>query len=563
MKRAPHDLLKSIRESAAPTKLDRIIGQLAPGWAQKRLQARLSMAALGGTAWTGARKDLPELKNYNVLSDSPDNEQRYDRETLIARATDLERNDALAGGAINEQVLSVVGTGLSLQPEPARAILGWTQDQAVEWAETVKQQFQLWAQEPREVDLGRRRNFYQLQSLAYRAVCSRGDAFALLPRLKHPGGAWNLKIQVLEGDRCLNPKGIKEDEKTNQGVEFDIATGSPKRYHFCKKYPSGKLEESDFTAIDAFDPKGNRQVLHLYHETRPDLRRGYPLLAPVIATLKQMSRLSEAELAAAVVTSFFAVLIRKNGTGAGPLGGLVTQEGSQGFTELGPAIVADLQPGEDISNVAPNRPNGAFDPFWRSLLGQVAMRIQIPPEVLLKKFESSYTAARAALLQYWKFVSVERENLLAADFCQPIYEAWLFEAIAFGRVQAPGFLEDPLIRAAYCSARWIGDNAPILDPVKEVQAAQALIDYGLSTFSEQTMRLTGGDWEANHERLKREIKKRQDDGLIVDLMPESFGTPAQAPAPGKAPSAAPAETPDEDTDTEDADDTADQDEVQQ
>lgn len=45
-----------------------------------------------------------------------------------------------------------------------------------------------------------------------------------------------------------------------------------------------------------------------------------------------------------------------------------------------------------------------------------------------------------------------RREWFANDFCKPIYEIWLSEAVALGRIQAPGFFSDPLIRAA-----WLGE----------------------------------------------------------------------------------------------------------
>ena len=538
------ELFAELSRATAPNWFDRQITRLSPRWGLSRFKDRAAMAMVGGGSWAGASHTAPNLMNWNPLASSPDDEQRYDRPWLINRATDLERSDALAGGAVAEAVLSVVGTGLALQPEPNRKILGWSQDQAVEWAEVRKQRFSLWAEDPRECDLRRRATFYQAQAIAYRTVASRGDAFVLLPRRQHPGTTWAAKFQIIEGDRCIMPPGKKDTATFNQGVETDDFGGF-KSFWFCKRHPASglaPLTADDFINVPAWGEDGRRLVLPLMHEHRLDLRRGYPLLAPVIHTLKDMSRLSDAELAAAVVSSFIAVVITKTGPGAGPLGTLKKDAQGKGFTELGPAMVAELLPGESITPVAPQRPNGAFDPFWKSLMGQIAMRLQIPPEVLLKKFESSYTAARAALLQFWKFVMVERENLLAPDFCQPLYEAWLAEDVAAGGTPAPGFFANPLLRSAYSYARWIGDNPPILDPLKEVLASQEMIDYTLSTHTAETMRLNGGDFGANVELATREVRLRREGGLITDLKPETF---ENATGPGAAP-AGPADTPDPD-----------------
>lgn len=300
-------------------------------------------------------------------------------------------------------------------------------------------------------------------------------------------------------------------------------------YHFCRKHPAALgLKADDWVKVPAWDADGQRQVLHLLHEHRLDLRRGYPMLAPVILPLKQMTLLSDAELNAAILSAIFALGVEHQaGAGPGNLGTLIKKgEGSQKdkVTDVGGAVIVDFAPGEKLVPLDPVRPSGAFDPFWRSFVGRVAMRTGIPPEVLLKKYESSYTAARAALLQFYRWVNVERENILAPDFCQPIYEAWLAEEVASGRAKAPGFFANPLLRAAYCNCKWIGDGPAILDPLKEVMAAEEMVDYGFSTYAEQTMRLNGGDFELNHERLTRETRLKKEAGLLVDQKPEAFQT---------------------------------------
>lgn len=78
------------------------------------------------------------------------------------------------------------------------------------------------------------------------------------------------------------------------------------------------------------------------------------------------------------------------------------------------------------------------------------------------------------------------------------------EAVALGRIKAPGFFDDPLIRAAWCGAHWIGPVQGQLDPQKEANAAIALIDRGIKTHDQVTREMGGGDWTANAEQLARE-----------------------------------------------------------
>lgn len=111
-----------------------------------------------------------------------------------------------------------------------------------------------------------------------------------------------------------------------------------------------------------------------------------------------------------------------------------------------------LAPGEKVSSVDPGRPNAAFDPFVMAILRQIGVALEIPFELLVKHFTASYSAARAALLEAWKFFYTQRK-WLADNFCQPVYEAWLTEAVLSGRVSAPGFFDDPLVDKEIKSSR--------------------------------------------------------------------------------------------------------------
>lgn len=107
-----------------------------------------------------------------------------------------------------------------------------------------------------------------------------------------------------------------------------------------------------------------------------------------------------------------------------------------------------------------------------------------------------------------------------ADFCQPVYEVWLAESVARGRLKAPGFFDDPMVRAAWCGARWIGPVQGQLDPLKEANAAVVLVKHGFKSHEQVTRELGGGDWEANVELLAIENEKlKAAGGGTVDPVP--------------------------------------------
>lgn len=135
--------------------------------------------------------------------------------------------------------------------------------------------------------------------------------------------------------------------------------------------------------------------------------------------------------------------------------------------------------------------------------------MEIPVEVLFKRFDSQFSSARGALNEFWRTCGMQRE-WFAEDFCQPIYETWLAEAVARGRIRAPGFFDDPAIRKAYTDCKWNGPSKTALNPSQEVEAAIKRVAEGFSTAEEETAQLTGGDYNRNIRKRLVEAKRKRE-----------------------------------------------------
>ena len=86
----------------------------------------------------------------------------------------------------------------------------------------------------------------------------------------------------------------------------------------------------------------------------------------------------------------------------------------------------------------------------------------------------------------------------------------LAEAVARGRIKAPGFFSDPIIRKAYVSCSWNGPARTNLNPVQEVDAAIKRQDAGFSTAQEETAQMTGGDYNRNIKQRAIEVARMQE-----------------------------------------------------
>ena len=492
--------------------LDRAIAAVSPDRAVRRAAARRKLEILNsGYGNYGASHTKKGLLGWLYGGGSADEDIQENLATLRERSRDLYMGVPLATGAIKTMRTNVVGSGLALKSQIDYAYLGFTEEQAQEIENNIEREFALWA-ESDGCDLERTDNFKKLQQLAFMNWLMSGDVFVLLPTTQRVNMPYDLRIQLVEADRICDPPD-KKDKNIVGGVELN-KLGEVVAYHITNGHPLSddaiSTTAKDWKRVEAFGKlTGRRNVIHVLNRERIGQRRGVPFLAPVIEALKQLGRYTDAELIAAVVNGMFAVFIEKEGVSSdSPLGTIIPEEQQvdardENSIEIGNGAIIDLNEGEKANAVSPGRPNANFDGFVVSISRQIGSALEIPYEVLVKHFNASYSASRGALLELWKSIKMYR-GWLADDFCQRIFEEWLAEAVAKGRINAPGFFSDPAIRKAYSGAEWNGPAQGLLRPTEEVRAAEMRVKNGFSTRDREAQELTGSDFYKNITRRKRE-----------------------------------------------------------
>lgn len=485
--------------------LDRAITAISPLWGMKRLRHRAMMAV--GESYIGASLSRKSFRGWSTKSGDANTDTLYDLPMLRERSRDLRRNSTIAAGAAKTKITNIIGSGLVLHPHIDRAAIGISEEDADKWEDKTKREWELFF-ESQEVDAARTLNGYGHQRQAYDQYLTNGDVFSVFKNFKRIGSPYNTKLQLIEADRVCNEGFSPDSLELAGGVKKDI-NGAPIEYHILKQHPGGLIKSYEWVKIPAFGEKtGLRNIIHFARFERPGQTRGIPDFAPVIEALKQLSRYSEAELAAAVIAAFFTVFVTTESEGFAPdssIGGDKTDEPYR----LGKGGVVTLKSGESVSTVNPGRPNSGFDPFVVAIYRQIGVALELPYELLIKHFQSSYSAARAALLEAWKYFSSERQ-LFTDNYCRIIYEAWMYEAVALGRIVAPGFFSDPIIRRAYLGSDWVGPAKGMIDELDEIRAAEERWKYGVSTLSEITAEMTGGDWEQKWPQIQKEIRMMQE-----------------------------------------------------
>lgn len=459
-------------------------------------------------------------KKYHSTSLSPKSDIEENRKILRERSRDLAMNAPLASAAIASTRTNCVGAGLVPKPKIDYEFLGISEDEAKEIQRHIKKEFAIWA-ESTMCDNNDQNNFYELQQIAFNDWLRNGEEFVLIKYDKPTANMpYRLRIKLVEADRVCTPGSIDGeydgfDKKTANGntiingVEID-ANGKVVAYHISSQFPGeyNSVESKWTRVVKRGDKTGNPNILHIFNGERADQYRGVPFLAPVVSTIKQLTRYTEAEIMAAVINSMFTIFIQ---TESGEdMGGFAGEDGyddgaetEDDEVELGYGNVNFLKTGESVKTVESSHPNANFDTFATAMATQVGAALEIAPEVLLKKFSNNFSASKGAMNETWKAFRMRR-TWFVNDFCKEIYELWFNEAVSTGRINAPGYFENLLVRKAYLNCTWNGPAQGQLDPGKEVVAAAKRIEAGLSTHEDECIALNGSDFEDNVRALKSE-----------------------------------------------------------
>ena len=432
-----------------PNILDRAIMTMAPVHAAKRAAARVALSVIkSGYGSYGANLTKKSMRGWMYHGGSAKEDIEDNIDILRQRSRDAYMGIPTATAALKTMRTNVVAGGLMPALQLDSDYLGLDETAVEKLQAQFVREFALWADTP-VCDAERMDNFYQLQQLAFLSYLVNGDTIALLP-MKHQAGApYDLRVRLIEADRVCSP--------------------------------------------DGFD------------RLMPCTVQGYEV----------QSIVQGAEITAAVISAMFTVFVKSQNPSDGrPFGEMIPAEelidnADQSSIELGPGAIIDLNPGEEVQFADPKHPNTGYDDFTNATIRLIGAGLEIPPEVMMKQFTTSYSAARGALNEFWRTCSMQRD-WFTDDFCQPVYEEWFAEAVARGRIHAPGFFTDPARRKAYTACAWNGPARTNLNPVQEVDAAIKRVDAGFSTAQEETAQMTGGDYNRNIKLHMTEAKRKRE-----------------------------------------------------
>lgn len=458
------------------------------------------------------------MASWHTTLRSADADWFRDRNIAVARGRDQVRNDPVAASAVNRRVNAAVGFEWRLVSLLDARALGLTEDQVRELRADIEVAFRHYAYGPTfQADAERKKTFGQLmRTAAWHLAGPDGEALGLIEWAGDEGTAFSTRLRMVDPDRLSNPNCAPDTGTLRGGVELS-AYGAPVAYQIREAHPN------DIAGIGVANMRwtrwpryahdlGRPQVLHAFDGLRAGQTRGISRFVAALKQFRSLSKFTDATLQAVTVNALLVGFIKSNAGFNAVSESFSADELAKFFgersdfwdknkVELDGARMPVLPPGDEIELATAARDTAGFDSFVRAMLRLIAAALGVTYEELSMDFsQTTYSSCRAALAVAWS-ETIALRGLLAAQVATPFFLAWLEEAFENGIVKLPPGAPDFYERMdAYAECKWIGPARGYIDPVKEIEAAAARIEAGVSSLQDECDE-QGKDW--------REVARRR------------------------------------------------------
>lgn len=437
---------------------------------------KVKRASIGGQY--DGEKMPGDLDGWKILSADSNEIIESTYGELCKRSATLYHTYAPAAAAIEKQTQYAIGSGLIFRSQPDYQTLGWTQERAKDWGKEFQKIIHYYFKSL---------NFYEKQQLVFRQALFGGDSVLFFIR---EGDGFDL---VESSGEIID--WAKADGDTTLGVKHD------KFYRRQGIFTT----EGDYNAFK--DTDGNRNLVMFYDKKLARQLRGYPLVYKIINLAKNDDRHTDAITQRAVIESIILATQKSTGTdfakqtrnmAAAALrkekgaGATFTQKIGN-FFKMGPGNIYQVGEGEGMEFTDQKTPSNNFGMFKDWMINYIAMATDTPPEVILSKYSTSFTAHKGALNDF-KMSFMQKRTAFTRAVAAPVIEELAKQAIFDGLIEAPGFFDSPVRRQAYLSGNFIGPVPGAINPLQEVNAKKTAVEQGFQLRSDIAAEY-GNEWD--------------------------------------------------------------------
>jgi capsid protein len=463
--------------------------------------------------------------------------------TLRKRSKQLFTENLYARGLIRRLITNEINKGLALEATPDAMILGISDEDADNFAETIERRFSIWAKTQNLCDYKKTMTFGAIQRQARLMAIVSGDVLVIL-RINQNGTP---NIELIDAENVQTPtnKDFLREVK-NRGNKIQDGVEISKSGQHIAYFVIDELGK--YIRIPVNASKTGRKQAFLYYGTEKMINdvRGQSLLALTIQSFKEVDRYRDAEQRAAVVNAMIATWIEKgeNKMSSLPLSSgavrkdKISADGNTGANRdvqtssyMPGMVFQELQHGEKVHSYDTKRPNVNFAVFEEAIINAIAWANEIPPEIMTLGFSSNYSASQAAISEFKMYLDKVRDDL-GDNLLSQVYQDFFLSEVLNDNIKATGFLEAYRIGkwdivGGWQLSCWAGAIKPTINMLNTLKAYQGYVGEGWITRDRAARDITGMKFSKVVQQLARENKELVtalqpliDGGLIKDENPE-------------------------------------------
>jgi len=408
--------------------------------------------------WQASRIDRVNQGHWSHVSGQPVNADLATYLTDLRNRSEYEISEnSLIQGMVSTYTLSCLGSSVpTLQvicedeeyAERRQAIWSW-------WCDNAGSNQQL--------------GLYEIMRQWVRSLFAAGEFVTQMISVEDADGPVRFRLLPVHAHRLLTPPEFLGDPEVALGVRRDLRNRRPVAYYISQPYILGAFE----VYTGQFLEVPYRDMIHGFMLTEEDQVRGIPWLAPCLDKIAQVADATYSMLDSVKSAGDWGVYVHSNST---DIPGLAMGNQPPPDTTFERRQERYLPPGWQASQVTPQQPPANWDSFYRSLVTEIGLCVNMPLlMMLLDSSNHNFASARFDGQLFWRGIRATQGML--SRHLDRLENAVAREAtLAYQSGDKSGL--PPAKSNAPIQRRWMWTPAPEVDASKERMAERLEMQNG-------------------------------------------------------------------------------------